>query len=55
MTIEKTPIQDLVIINPSVFNDERGYFLKPITKRNSKRMELILTLFKTINRSLKEG
>lgn len=28
MTIEKTPIQDLVIINPSVFNDERGYFFE---------------------------
>lgn len=28
MTIEKTPIQDLIIINPSVFNDERGYFFE---------------------------
>lgn len=28
MTIEKTTIQDLVIINPTVFNDERGYFFE---------------------------
>lgn len=32
MTIEKTPIQDLVIINPSVFNDERGYFFEAYNK-----------------------
>jgi dTDP-4-dehydrorhamnose 3,5-epimerase len=28
MTIEKTAIQDLVIINPTVFPDERGYFFE---------------------------
>ncbi|KIA99822.1 dTDP-4-dehydrorhamnose 3,5-epimerase [Flavobacterium sp. KMS] len=28
MTIEKTPIQDLVIINPTVFTDQRGYFFE---------------------------
>lgn len=28
MTIEKTTIQDLVIIEPSIFNDERGYFFE---------------------------
>ena len=28
MTIEKTPIQDLVIINPTVFEDSRGYFFE---------------------------
>ncbi|WP_348799463.1 dTDP-4-dehydrorhamnose 3,5-epimerase [Flavobacterium adhaerens] len=28
MTIEKTPIEDLVIINPTVFPDERGYFFE---------------------------
>lgn len=28
MTIEKTTIQDLVIINPNLFNDERGYFFE---------------------------
>jgi dTDP-4-dehydrorhamnose 3,5-epimerase len=28
MTIEKTAIKDLVIINPTIFNDERGYFFE---------------------------
>jgi dTDP-4-dehydrorhamnose 3,5-epimerase len=28
MTIETTPIQDLVIINPTVFEDTRGYFFE---------------------------
>ena len=28
MTIEKTPIQDLIIVTPTVFNDERGYFFE---------------------------
>jgi dTDP-4-dehydrorhamnose 3,5-epimerase len=28
MKIEQTAIQDLVIINPSAFNDERGYFFE---------------------------
>jgi dTDP-4-dehydrorhamnose 3,5-epimerase len=28
MTIEKTAIQDLVIITPNVYNDERGYFFE---------------------------
>lgn len=32
MTIEQTTIQDLVIINPTVFNDERGYFFEAYNK-----------------------
>jgi dTDP-4-dehydrorhamnose 3,5-epimerase len=28
MTIETTPIQDLVVINPTVFEDVRGYFFE---------------------------
>ena len=28
MTIEQTTIQDLVIIKPTIFNDERGYFFE---------------------------
>ncbi len=28
MTIEKTIIEDLVIINPTVFEDSRGYFFE---------------------------
>jgi dTDP-4-dehydrorhamnose 3,5-epimerase len=32
MTIEKTVIKDLVIINPSVFEDSRGYFFEAYNK-----------------------
>jgi dTDP-4-dehydrorhamnose 3,5-epimerase len=32
MTIEKTAIQDLVIINPTVFEDSRGYFFEAYNK-----------------------
>ncbi|MCK8141453.1 dTDP-4-dehydrorhamnose 3,5-epimerase [Flavobacterium sp. I-SCBP12n] len=28
MTIEKTPIQDLIIVTPTIFNDERGFFFE---------------------------
>jgi dTDP-4-dehydrorhamnose 3,5-epimerase len=32
MKIEKTAIQDLLIITPAVFNDERGYFFEAYNK-----------------------
>ena len=32
MKIEQTPIKDLVIITPTVFNDERGYFFEAYNK-----------------------
>lgn len=32
MNIEQTPIQDLVIITPTVFADERGYFMESYNK-----------------------
>jgi dTDP-4-dehydrorhamnose 3,5-epimerase len=33
MNIETTPIKDLLIINPSVYNDERGYFYETYNQR----------------------
>ena len=33
MKIETTPIKDLLIINPSVYNDERGYFYETYNQR----------------------
>jgi dTDP-4-dehydrorhamnose 3,5-epimerase len=41
MTIEKTTIQDLVIITPSVFEDERGFFFEAYNqaKFNEKGMD----------------
>jgi dTDP-4-dehydrorhamnose 3,5-epimerase len=32
MKIEKTPIQDLVVIHPTVFEDSRGYFFEAYNK-----------------------
>ena len=32
MTIEKTAIEDLLIINPTVFEDSRGYFFEAYNK-----------------------
>jgi dTDP-4-dehydrorhamnose 3,5-epimerase len=32
MTIEKTPLQDLVLITPTVFEDSRGYFFEAYNK-----------------------
>ena len=36
MNIEQTPIQDLVIITPTVFADERGYFMESYNKTKLK-------------------
>ena len=33
MKIETTPIQDLIIINPSVYEDNRGYFFESYNQR----------------------
>ena len=42
MTLETTTIQDLVIINPTVFVDERGYFFEAYNK--SKFSDLGITI-----------
>jgi dTDP-4-dehydrorhamnose 3,5-epimerase len=34
MTIETTPINDLVIIHPTVFEDERGYFMESFNQQS---------------------
>lgn len=36
MIIEKTTINDLLIINPSIFKDERGYFFEAYNKSKFK-------------------
>jgi dTDP-4-dehydrorhamnose 3,5-epimerase len=33
MNIETTPIKDLIIINPTIYNDERGYFYESYNQR----------------------
>lgn len=39
MKIEETFIKDLIIIEPTVFGDERGYFLNHTAKQNLKIWE----------------
>lgn len=41
MTIETNSIQDLVIINPSVFNDERGYFFEAYNQAKFQENEIM--------------
>ena len=33
MKIETTPIKDLIVINPSVYEDNRGYFFESYNQR----------------------
>ena len=40
MTIEKTPIQDLVIITPAVFEDSRGYFFEAYNQAQFQENEI---------------
>ena len=42
MTLETTTIQDLVIINPAVFNDERGYFFEAYNKEKFGDLEIAI-------------
>ena len=40
MKIEETPIKDLIIISPRIFNDERGYFFESYSERRFLEHEL---------------
>lgn len=49
MIVIKTAIPDVLILEPKVFGDERGFFLKVITSRPLKsRLDVKLHLFKII-------
>lgn len=43
MNIETTPIQDLVIINPTVFEDERGYFMESFNQQKLQEAGIHIT------------
>jgi dTDP-4-dehydrorhamnose 3,5-epimerase len=51
MRIETTPIQDLVIINPNVFEDARGYFFESFNQNNFDQ-HVLVTNFIQDNQSL---
>lgn len=55
MIVIKTAIPDVLILEPKVFGDERGFFLKVITSRPLKsRLDVKLHLFKIIIQNPKE-
>ena len=55
MKFIETKISDVIIIEPTVFGDTRGYFLESYNKRNLKKLLVITSLYKTMSRNhLKE-
>ena len=54
MRFEKTPIEGLLIIHPSVFNDERGYFYESYTLKNYSEVGIVSNFVQdNISRSIK--
>jgi len=43
-TIKETPIKDLVIIEPKVFGDERGFFMETYNQKSFKELGIIVTV-----------
>ena len=41
-TIKETPIKDLVIIEPKVFGDERGFFMETYNQESFKELGLTM-------------
>lgn len=52
MEIIKTPIEDLLIIKPQVFEDAEGFSLNPIANRNSKKLDSTYSFVRTTSPSL---
>jgi dTDP-4-dehydrorhamnose 3,5-epimerase len=55
MNIETTPIQDLVIINPSVFEDERGYFMESFNQQKLQEAGIHITFVQDNQSFSKQG
>ena len=41
-TIKETPIKDLVIIEPKVFGDERGFFMETYNQKSFEELGLTM-------------
>ena len=52
MKISKTFIKDLLIIEPQLFKDYRGFFYESYNKNNLDKIIEITFLFKTMNQNL---
>ena len=55
MKFVNTPIEGLVIIEPTVFGDDRGYFLESYNKKKFEKAIGKYHLCKTMNRNLLKG
>ena len=51
MKFIRTKIEDLIILEPTVFGDDRGYFLESYNKKNLKRLLVRFFLFKITNQN----
>ena len=52
MNFIKTEIEGVYIVEPRVFEDDRGYFLKAIMKKSLRKMVFLITLFRIISLNL---
>lgn len=55
MKIKTTPIQDLVIINPTVFEDERGYFMESFNQQKLQEAGIHITFVQDNQSFSKQG
>ena len=55
LSIEKTPIEGLVLIHPHVFEDERGYFIKDFEKVFYEQNGLPVNFLETNESKSKKG
>ena len=55
LSIEKMPIEGLVLIHPHVFEDERGYFIKDFEKSFYEQNGLPITFLETNESKSKKG
>lgn len=55
MQVEKTAIKDLIIINPSVFNDERGYFFEAYNEAKFKEHNILYNFIQDNQSFSKKG
>ena len=54
-TIKETPIKDLVIIEPKVFGDERGFFMETYNKKSFEELGLTMDFVQDNHSKSKKG
>ena len=55
ITVTKTQIEGLVIVQPSVFGDERGYFMETYNKEEFEKQGLDMTFIQDNESKSKKG